>query len=251
MKDNNVTYENENSFDSQEETDLNENSTVESETEKKETINSDKKKKKDKKQEKEELNFKKELFSWIKIFVVAVVIAFFINNVIIMNANVPSGSMKNTISEGVRMIGLRTAYWFSDPQRGDIVIFENPDYKENGSRADDKYYVKRVIGMPGDKVVISNAKVYINDSKTPLNETYLPEEWTQVNGDEEPLEYKVPKGCYFLMGDNRNNSSDARFWKNTYVKRSKIIAKAEFKYWPWNHKGFFAKVKYEIGRAHV
>ena len=244
MKDNNVTYENENSFDSQEETDLNENNTVESETEKKETINSDKKKKKDKKQEKEEFNFKKELFSWIKIFVVAVVIAFFINNVIIMNANVPSGSMKNTISEGDRMIGLRTAYWFSDPQRGDIVIFENPDYKENGSRADDKYYVKRVIGMPGDKVVISNAKVYINDSKTPLNETYLPEEWTQVNGDEEPLEYKVPKGCYFLMGDNRNNSSDARFWKNTYVKRSKIIAMAEFKYWPWNHKGFFAKVKY-------
>lgn len=244
MKDNNVTYENENGFDSQEETELNENSTVESETEKEEKIDTDKKKKKDKKQEKEQFNFKKELFSWIKIFVVAVVIAFFINNVIIMNANVPSGSMKNTISEGDRMIGLRTAYWFSDPQRGDIVIFENPDYKENGSRADDKYYVKRVIGMPGDKVVISNAKVYINDSKTPLNETYLPEEWTQVNGDEEPLEYKVPKGCYFLMGDNRNNSSDARFWKNTYVKRSKIIAKAEFKYWPWNHKGFFAKVKY-------
>lgn len=244
MKDNNVTYENENGFDSQEETELNENSTVESETEKEEKIDTDKKKKKDKKQEKEDFNFKKELFSWIKIFVVAVVIAFFINNVIIMNANVPSGSMKNTISEGDRMIGLRTAYWFSDPQRGDIVIFENPDYKENGSRADDKYYVKRVIGMPGDKVVISNAKVYINDSKTPLNETYLPEEWTQVNGDEEPLEYKVPKGCYFLMGDNRNNSSDARFWKNTYVKRSKIIAKAEFKYWPWNHKGFFAKVKY-------
>jgi len=244
MKDNNVTYENENGFDSQEETELNENNTVESETEKEEKIDTDKKKKKDKKQEKEEFNFKKELFSWIKIFVVAVVIAFFINNVIIMNANVPSGSMKNTISEGDRMIGLRTAYWFSDPQRGDIVIFENPDYKENGSRADDKYYVKRVIGMPGDKVVISNAKVYINDSKTPLNETYLPEEWTQVNGDEEPLEYKVPKGCYFLMGDNRNNSSDARFWKNTYVKRSKIIAKAEFKYWPWDHKGFFAKVKY-------
>ena len=244
MKDNNVTYENENGFDSQEETELNENSTVESETEKEEKIDTDKKKKKDKKQEKEEFNFKKELFSWIKIFVVAVVIAFFINNVIIMNANVPSGSMKNTISEGDRMIGLRTAYWFSDPQRGDIVIFENPDYKENGSRADDKYYVKRVIEMPGDKVVISNAKVYINDSKTPLNETYLPEEWTQVNGDEEPLEYKVPKGCYFLMGDNRNNSSDARFWKNTYVKRSKIIAKAEFKYWPWDHKGFFAKVKY-------
>lgn len=81
---------------------------------------------------KEELNVKKEIFSWIRIFVIAVVIAFFVNNCIIMNANVPSGSMMNTILKGDRMIGLRTAYWFSDPKRGDIVIFENPDYYENG-----------------------------------------------------------------------------------------------------------------------
>ena len=64
-----------------------------------------------------------------------------------MNANVPSGSMMNTILKGDRMIGLRTAYWFSDPKRGDIVIFENPDYYENGSLKADKYYVKRVIGL--------------------------------------------------------------------------------------------------------
>lgn len=193
--------------------------------------------------EKEPLNVKKELFSWLRIIVIAVVIAFSINNFIIMNANVPSGSMMNTIMKGDRMIGLRTAYWFSEPERGDIIIFNNPDYNDN-SKKDDKYYVKRVIGLPGEKVVIKDAKIYINDSETPLDEPYLPEEWTYVNGSDEVLEYNVPKGCYFMLGDNRNNSSDARFWNNTYLKRSEIIAKAEFKYWPWNHKGFFEKVTY-------
>lgn len=193
--------------------------------------------------EKEPINVKKEIFSWIKIIVVAVVIAFVINNFIIMNANVPSGSMMNTIMKGDRMIGLRTSYWFSDPKRGDIVIFENPDYNEN-SKLDDRYYVKRVIGLPGEKVVIKDAKIYINDSETPLDEPYLPEEWTYVNGSDEELVYNVPDGCYFMLGDNRNNSSDARFWTNTYLKREKVIAKAQFIYWPWGHKGFFEKVEY-------
>lgn len=191
----------------------------------------DKKKKSKKRKDEKEFDVKKEILSWIKIFVVAVVIAFVVNNFIIMNANVPTGSMMNTILKEDRMIGLRTAYWFSDPQRGDIAIFENPDYGINGSIKDDKYYVKRIIGLPGDKVVIRDAKIYINDSKEPLNETYLPEEWIYVNGSDEELEYNVPKGCYFLMGDNRNSSNDARFWTNTYVKKEKILAKAEFKYW--------------------
>ena len=193
--------------------------------------------------EKEPINVKKEIFSWIKIIVVAVVIAFVINNFIIMNANVPSGSMMNTIMKGDRMIGLRTSYWFSDPKRGDIVIFENPDYNEN-SKLDDRYYVKRVIGLPGEKVVIKDAKIYINDSETPLDEPYLPEEWTYVNGSDEELVYNVPDGCYFMLGDNRNNSSDARFWTNTYLKREKVIAKAQFIYWRWGHKGFYEKVEY-------
>ena len=68
--------------------------------------------------EKEPFSVKKELFSWLRIIVIAVVIAFTINNFIIMNANVPSGSMMNTIMKGDRMIGLRTAYWFSEPERG-------------------------------------------------------------------------------------------------------------------------------------
>jgi signal peptidase I len=185
----------------------------------------------------EKFNLKKEIFSWIRIIVFAVVIAYLINNFIIINANVPTGSMENTILPGDRMIGLRTAYLFSDPQRGDIVIFKFPDDET-------QTYVKRVIGMPGDKVVIKDAKVYINDSEKPLDEPYLPEEWTYMNGSDEVLEYNVPEDSYFVMGDNRNHSADARGWINKYVKKSKIIAKAEFKYWPWNHKGLLKSADY-------
>ena len=182
-------------------------------------------------------NVKKEIFSWIKIILIAVLIAFVINNFIIINANVPTGSMEKTIIPEDRMIGLRTAYWFSDPQRGDIVIFKFPDDES-------ETFVKRVIGLPGDKVVIKDAKIYINDSEEPLKEDYLPEEWTNANGSDTPLEYQVPENSYFVLGDNRNLSRDARFWTNTYVEKSKIIAKAEFVYWPWGHKGLLKSAEY-------
>lgn len=181
---------------------------------------------------------RKEIISWVRIVLIAIVVAFLINNFIIINANVPSGSMENTIMTGDRMIGLRTAYWFNSPKRGDIVIFKYPD-DENET------FVKRVIGLPGEKVVIKDAKIYINDSKKPLDEKYLPEKWEDGNGADTPLEYKVPKDCYFVLGDNRNVSHDARFWKNHYVKKNKIIAKAEFVYWPWLNKKVLHSATYD------
>lgn len=192
---------------------------------------------KDEKDKKEEFSFKKEFFSWVKIILLAVVVAFIINNFIIINANVPTGSMENTIMHESRMVGLRTAYWFSEPERGDIIIFKYPDNEE-------ETYVKRVIGLPGDKVVIKDAKIYINDSAEPLNEDYLPEEWTNTNGSELPLEYEVPADSYFVLGDNRNYSKDARFWNNTYVHKSKIIAEAKFVYWPWERKAILKSADY-------
>lgn len=199
----------------------------------------EKEKKKNKKSDgtEEPFNAKKEIFSWIKIIIIAVVIAFAINNFIIINANVPSGSMEKTIMTGDRMIGLRTAYWFNEPQRGDIVIFKNPDDES-------ETFVKRLIGMPGDKVVIKDAKIYINDSTEPLEEDYLPEEWTRGNGSDGEMEYNVPEGCYFMLGDNRNISHDARYWTNTYVTRDQIIAKAELVYWPWGNKGLLKSADY-------
>ena len=170
--------------------------------------------------EEEPFSWKKEIISWIQIIVAAVVIALFLNNVIIANSRVPTGSMENTIMSHSRVIGSRLAYINSEPERGDVVIFKFPDNRE-------VYYVKRVIGLPGETVNVVEGKVYINDSQTPLDEPYLPE---PMEGSYGP--YTVPEGCYFMMGDNRNNSLDARFWKNQFVPKKDIMAKVLFCYYP-------------------
>ena len=152
---------------------------------------------------------------------IAIVAALLINNFILLNAKVPSGSMENTIMTGDRLFGFRLSYLMEDPKRGDIVIFKYPDNESIN-------YIKRIIGLPGETVTIKDSKVYINDSTTPLKEDYLKEEWVIAN---DGMQFQVPEGCYFMMGDNRNNSKDSRYWNNTYVARDKILAKAIFRYW--------------------
>ena len=70
---------------------------------------------------------KKEILSWVKTIILAVLLAFVVDTVFIVNATVPTGSMENTIMAGDRILALRTSYWFSDPERGDVVVFEDPD----------------------------------------------------------------------------------------------------------------------------
>lgn len=178
-------------------------------------------------QKKDQLNWKKELLSWIMIFVVAIGAAFLINRFVIVNATVPTGSMENTIMPGDRIIGLRFAYINSDPKRGDIVIFKFPDDESQN-------FVKRVIGLPGEHIRIEDGKIYINGKQ--LDDTYAKEAW-DYTADEE---FVVPADSYFMMGDNRNNSEDSRFWNNKYVKKNKILGKAVFRYWPF---GSFGKLK--------
>ena len=169
----------------------------------------------------------REALSWVFTFVAAILVALVLKNFVIINATVPTGSMENTIMPGDDLFGFRLAYQFSEPKRGDIIIFKYPDDEE-------EKYVKRIIGLPGETVRISNAKVYIDDSETPLQEEYLKDEWTVATG---PFEFQVPEGCYFVMGDNRNDSWDARYWDNTYVAREKIIGKAEWVYFPFDRIG--------------
>lgn len=164
----------------------------------------------------------KEISWWAKTLVVICLLAFVFTQKIVVLATVPTGSMENTINKKNKVLANRLAYGDEDPKRGDIVIFYAPDKV-------DELYIKRVIGLPGDKVVIRDSKIYINDSTTPLEEEYLKEEWFRNNG---PYEYFVPENCYFMLGDNRNGSSDAREWSNTFVNRNMIIAKAECIYFP-------------------
>ena len=162
-----------------------------------------------------------EWLDWLQIIVVAAILAFVLNNFVIANARVPTGSMITTIMPGDRVIGSRLAYRFEAPKRGDIIIFHAPDEPET-------LYVKRIIGMPGDKVTIRDGHVYLNDSETPLEENYIREPMKPAALQE----FQVPAGAYFCMGDNRNGSVDARYWTNHYVYIDKIVAKVLFRYWP-------------------
>ena len=161
---------------------------------------------------------RKEIFEWVLTIAAAVMVALFINNFIIVNATVPTSSMEKTIMTNDRVIGLRFAYHSSEPERGDIIIFRFPD--------DEKIlYIKRIIGMPGDTVEIHDGGVYIDGSL--LDEPYL-----KVTTEGEFGPYTVPEGHYFMMGDNRNNSADSRFWDNPFLEREKIVGKAVLRYWP-------------------
>lgn len=184
-----------------------------------------KEKQKTKKSSKRKNSLGRELLEDVVLVIVVLAVVFILKNYVLINAVIPSGSMENTIMTGDRVFGNRLAYRFGEPERGDIVIFKYPDNEE-------ELYIKRVIGLPGDKVEIRDGLVYLNDSAKPLEEPYLKE--TPV-GDYGP--YQVPEDGYFMLGDNRNWSKDSRFWENTYVTREEVLAKAVFRYYPFDEIG--------------
>ena len=163
---------------------------------------------------------KKEILDWLKVILAAVAISFILNNFVIVNAQVPTGSMENTVMTHDRVFAFRLSYLFENPERGDIVVFPLPDDESQN-------YLKRIIGLPGDTVEIKDGKVYINNSEEPLQEDYLKEKPT---GDYGP--YNVPENSYFMLGDNRNISLDSRYWEHTFVKKNKIMGKVILRYYP-------------------
>lgn len=160
----------------------------------------------------------REVRSYLFIAAAAFLAALLIGRIFIINAQIPSGSMEDTIKEGDRLLGGRLSYLFTDPKRRDIVVFKSP---EDGQ----KKMIKRIIGLPGDSVYIGKGTLYINGEKT--EEDFIKE---PMEGDFGP--YTVPQGKYFVMGDNRNNSKDSRYWSNSFVDENDILAKAWFVYAP-------------------
>jgi len=177
----------------------------------------------------------KRLLSILKdlLFYVAlpVLIAYLLVTFVIISARVPSESMTPTVNVGDRLFGFRLAYLLNDPERGDVVIFEAPDEPE-------KLFIKRIIGLPGDTVRIADHAVYITPqggNEFKLEESYLPEGILMETQGEQ--KYTVPEDHYFCMGDNRNNSNDSRYWRNKFVSRDAIKAKAGLIFWPFSNFG--------------
>ena len=165
---------------------------------------------------------KTEVISWIKTILLAAVLAGAVNSFLIVNAEVPTGYMENTIMTGDRILALRTTYWLDEPEAGDIAVFRYPDDPTGKT-----LYVKRIIGTEGDVVEVEDGEVYVNGEM--LTEDYIAE--TTV-GDFGP--YLVPEDSYFMMGDNRNHSLDSRYWDNKFVHEDEILGKVVLRY----YKGF-------------
>lgn len=155
---------------------------------------------------------------WWLLPLAAVVIAAFVNLFLLMNARVPSGSMEPTIPTGSLMLGDRTAYLRGEPQVGDVILFRHAEFGKD-------YLVKRVIAVPGQTFALREGRVYLDGQL--LEEEYVAE----FSFDSYP-ETVVPEGCYLVMGDNRRNSNDSRFWSDPFVRRENIIARAMFTYFP-------------------
>ncbi|HNX93504.1 MAG TPA: signal peptidase I [Syntrophomonas sp.] len=165
----------------------------------------------------------RELKEFIKetlsIVIIAFILAMILRSFVIEGRIIPSESMVPTLKVGDRVMVNKFIYYFKEPQRGDVIVFHPPEILNS---KDD--YIKRVIGLPGEKVEMKDNKVYI-DGK-PLVEPYLAE---PVNYTFGPV--VVPEDSLLVLGDNRNNSFDSHMW-NAWLSRDQIKGKAFVIYWP-------------------
>jgi signal peptidase I len=169
------------------------------------------------------------ILEYVVLAVVAVAVALLIQAFLVKPYRIPSASMEDTLLIGDRVLVDRISWRFSQPKRGDIVVFHPP--------FDGPVLIKRIIGLPGDEISLNGGFVYINGKR--LDEPYV----RRVDGRQEPSEpfsnglpwslqepYKVPAGSYFVMGDNRTDSGDSREFGP--IKRGQFVGRAFAKYWP-------------------
>jgi signal peptidase I len=145
---------------------------------------------------------------------------------------IPSGSMLPTLKINDRLIIDKISYRFANPLRGDIVVF-NPTAQLEREKFKDAF-IKRVIGLPGDRIEVKGGKVYINNKL--LSEKYI-DEAPHYNWSSKELtpDGVVPEGQYLVLGDNRNNSYDSHYWG--FVPKDKIVGKAVVRFWPIDRAG--------------
>jgi signal peptidase I len=165
---------------------------------------------------------------------------------------IPTSSMEPTLQIDDRLIIDKVSFLFRKPQRGEIVVFYPPESPVVPDPS--KVYIKRVIGLPGDRLAIKGGKVYVNGKVLPEN--YIAEPANYELPSEQPtvcppiclpslklvrenniVSFTVPDNHYWVMGDNRNNSADSHVWG--FLPGDRLVGRALFRYWPLNRFGGF------------
>ena len=177
---------------------------------------------------KKELNqtqsVKNSIIEWVKVFGLAIVLAFVIT-LFIKPTLVSGDSMLPTLHENDYLIINKIGYKIGEPKNGDVIVFKSDLEKNDGTTKD---LVKRIIGVAGDKVVIKDGKVYLNDKL--LDETYL-SEGMDTTGD---VDIVVPEGKLFVLGDNREVSLDSRYEQVGLVDVNDVEGKVLVRLYPFN-----------------
>lgn len=154
------------------------------------------------------------------LYILTCLLAVLVFRKVFLIAVVPTGSMEDTIKE--QDFVFCTRYDAEQPKRYDIMVFQ--------IEGEENYYIKRVIGLPGETITVRDGEVYADGVQ--LENSFLKEEMTPGLGDGT---YKVPEGCYFFLGDNRNQSLDSRFWDDPYVEEKNLVAQARAVIYPFGH----------------
>ena len=161
---------------------------------------------------------------WVVLVGIALAIALVLRTFAFQAFYIPSESMVPTLKKNDRIVVNKLAYRLHNPRRGDIIVFRKPP----GVDDDVKDLVKRIIGLPGETIEgRSDGYVYVNGTR--LKEPYLPE---GVRTDPGFPKITVPKDSYWVMGDNRTNSEDSRYFPEHFIKRSDIVGPVLVRIWP-------------------
>jgi signal peptidase I len=176
--------------------------------------------------EKAEKNTAKEILSMVVYIAFVLLLTFLVVRYVGQRTQVSGDSMRDTLYNEDQLIVDKISYRFRDPERFDIIVFPF-QYKEN------TYYIKRIIGLPGETVQILDGDIYINGEV--LEEDYGKE--TMVVSGRAVNEIQLGEDEYFVLGDNRNRSEDSRFEEVGNIKRSDIIGRAFIRIWPFSRFG--------------
>lgn len=178
------------------------------------------------KSKKEKVRVSEDIFGWIESLVLAVVILVVVNSFLLRTTGVKGQSMEDTLHDRDYLVVSKLFY--KQPKQGDVVIFYSPQYW-------DEVLVKRVIGTPGDVVDIDYTTGTVSVNGTALDEPYIKE--TIRMQDDVPMPYTVPEDSVFVMGDNRNHSTDSRSTTVGPVHYDSIIGKVLLRIFPFNKIG--------------